>query len=111
MAETNTNKYRDLCIDIRSSSRDAKYLARLIWQALFRELKAHEWKNLDSLLCDLYIFADYIDHRIFLFYFEWCNNKTGWTETRLHPESYEYYSIEILHDEIQLTYHNENTGE
>lgn len=92
------------------STFDSKYYAKKIWEALFRETKANEWKSLYDFLCDLDCFERFMDDwdskKPLALY--WSYDRSGWTELKTYYDSFNknIYKITIEIGTITIEKYN-----
>lgn len=93
--------WMDMEIDIRHSCKNPGLLSRKIWEALFREVHAENFKDLDSFLCDL----DFLESSIEKGYntLHWHYDESGHTDLTLNRHhEYNVYRITLLDEVIKI---------
>jgi hypothetical protein len=89
-------------IDFRSMSYDPPYLAKLIWEKLFRLTNAERFDKLYDFLCDLKIFETKLEDQEP--YFFWGFETDGFTDCWSVPTNRTHqYRISINWDEKIIT--------
>lgn len=58
-------KTNQITIDIRAHSHDSGYLARKVWEALFRQVNGQDFTDLSDFLIDLKLFQHHIEENLF----------------------------------------------
>lgn len=93
-----------MIIDISRDMISHGLYARRIWEALLKKTKAWEWKSLDSFLCDLKSFENMLDNYYKEFYWEYNENKKGYTNVlAFNRKIYVTYKINIFKNSIVIT--------
>ncbi len=70
---------KKITIDIRAHSHDSGYLARTVWEALFRQVNGQDFTNLGDFLIDLKLFQNHIEER--LCEMECCSTTFYWSHS------------------------------
>lgn len=86
-------------INIKNCDQSPGLNARKIWQQLFRCVKAWEWTDLDSFLCDLKIFENHLVDK-YQTEFYWVYDPSGYTDVSNTPYTHKQgvFHITVIYD-------------